>query len=87
MTLPYWTRLSARVINCFRQERFGSIDTNRILDEYKMFKVNFIYKEYLVLVPHNLRCFITRLRISAHSLRIHTGRFGLNRLPRHEDCV
>jgi len=24
------------------------------------------------------------LRISAHSLRIHTGRVGVNRLPKHE---
>ena len=47
-------------------------------------KVNFIYEEYLDLVPHNLRCVITRLRISAHSLRIYTGRFGVNRLPGHE---
>ena len=58
---------------------------NRVLDEYKMFKVNFIYEEYLDLVPHNLkRCIITRLRISAYSLRIHTGRFGVVRLPRHK---
>jgi len=49
-----------------------------------MFKVNFIYEEYLDSVPHNLRCFITRLRIYAHSLRIHTGQFGVNRSPRHE---
>ena len=73
----------SRVIDCFKQEWFGSIDRNRVLDEYKMFKVNFIYEEYLDSVPHNL-CFITRLRISAHSLRIHIGRFGVNRLPRHE---
>jgi len=74
----------SRIIDCFRQEWFGSIDRNRVLDEYNMFKVNFIYEEYLDSVPHNLRCFITRLRISAHSLRIHTGRFGVNRLPKHE---
>ena len=49
-----------------------------------MFKVNFIYEEYLDSVPHNLRCVITRLRISAQSLRIHTGRFGVDKLPRHE---
>ena len=42
-----------------------------------MFKVNFIYEEYLDSVPHNLNCFITILRISAHSLRIHTGRVGV----------
>ena len=74
----------SRVIDCFRQEWFCSIDRNRVLDEYKMFKVNFIYEEYLDLVPHNLRCFITRLRTSAHSLHIHTGRFGVHILPRHE---
>jgi len=63
---------------------FDSIDRYRILDEYNLFKVNFIYEEHLILVPYNLRCFITRLRISAHSLRIHTGRVGVNRLPKHE---
>ena len=65
---------------CKRYKRY----TSRIQTLVKMFKVNFIYEEYLDSVPHNLRCFITRLRISAHSLRIHTGRFGVNRLPRHE---
>ena len=71
-------------MDCFRQDCFCSIDGNLVLDEYKLFKVNLIYEEYLDLVPHNLRCFITRLRISAHSLHIHTERFGVNRLPRHE---
>ena len=65
---------------CKRYKRY----TSRIQTLVKMFKVNFIYEEYLDSVPHNLRCLITRLRISAHSLRIHTGRFGVNRLPRHE---
>ena len=43
----------SRIIDCFRQEWFGSIDRNRLLGEYKMFKVNFIYEEYLGSVPHN----------------------------------
>jgi len=43
----------SRIIDCLRQEWFGSIDRNRVLDEYKMFKVNFIYEEYLDLVTHN----------------------------------
>ena len=63
----------SRIIDCFRQEWFGSIDRNRVLDEYKMYKVHFIYEEHLDLVPYNLRCFITRLRIFAHFLRIYTG--------------
>jgi len=41
------------MIDCLRQKWFGSIDRNRVLDEYKMFKVNFIYEEYLDLVTHN----------------------------------
>ena len=41
------------------------------------------YEEYLDLVSHHLGCFITRLCITAHSLRIHIGRFGVNRVPRH----
>ena len=47
----------SRLIDCFRQEWFGSIDRNRVLDEYKIFKVNFIYEEYLDSVPHNFKMF------------------------------
>ena len=35
-------------------------------------------------MPYNLRCYITRFRIAAHSLRIVTGRFGPNRIPHSE---
>ena len=65
-------------------EWYGEISRSSILEEYKNFKDTFIYEKYLDLVPFDLRFFITRLRISAHTLRIHTGRFGENRLPRHE---
>ena len=54
---------------------------------FSMLTHNHLITVYLDSVPHNLRCFITRLRISAHSLRIHTGRFGVNRYPRHELCL
>jgi len=35
-------------------------------------------------MPFSLRFVITRLRISAHSLRIQTGRYSRQRLPRNE---
>jgi len=35
----------SRNIDCFRQQWFGSIHRNRVLDEYKMFKESFIYEE------------------------------------------
>ena len=73
-----------RLIDCFQQEWFGKINTSSILDEYKLFKLNFNYENYLDIIPHNLRHFVTKIRISAHSLRIHSGRFGVNRLPRNE---
>lgn len=55
-----------------------------MLDLYHSTKSIFEYEHYLDLVPSNLRLFVTRLRISAHTLRIHTGRYSRNRIPRNE---
>ena len=71
-----------RVFDCFQQEWLGEIGRNRILEDYRLFKINFEYENYLDLVPFSLRFFITRLRVSSHRLRIHTGRF--DGTPRHE---
>ena len=49
-----------------------------------MCKLNFCCEEYLDMLPVNLRKFITRLRISAHSLRIQSGRYARNRIQRNE---
>ena len=39
-------------------------------------------------MPFDLSYFLLRLRVSLHSLRIQTGRYGNDRLPRNERiCV
>ena len=51
-------------------------------------KDRFEYENYLDIVPIDLRYFLLRLRVSSHSLRIQTGRYGIDRLPRNERiCV
>ena len=42
------------------------------------------YELYLDVLPNSLRFFVTRIRLSALSLRVQTGRFGSNRNPRNE---
>ena len=73
-----------RAIDNFIQEWNANVDNNQVLFEYKSFKTEFEYESYLDLVPENLRFFITKLRLSVHNLRIHSGRFGANRIPRNE---
>ena len=51
---------------------------------YDNCKVLFNYEVYLDILPESLRCLITRFRISAHSLRIQTGRYARNRIQRNE---
>ena len=44
---------------------------------YKTFKGSFRVEPYIDMVPNrNQRCFLTRLRISAHHLCIETGRYS-----------
>ena len=73
-----------RLIDCYKQEWFSLVERNSLLQEYKHFKSQFSYEQYLDLVPFDLRFLITKLRISSHKLRVHSGRFGENRLPRNE---
>jgi hypothetical protein len=73
-----------RLIDCFVQEWFGNIENTAVIENYKVFKTQFAYEEYLNVLPCNLRYYITRLRLSAHSLRIQTGRYARNHVPRHE---
>ena len=51
--------------------RNGSGQSKEIVYLIKAFKHIF-----LDLVPRDIRFIITKVRISAHSLRIHTGRYG-----------
>lgn len=73
-----------RLIDCFIQRWAADKEDSGVLDLYHSTKSIFEYEHYLDLVPSNLRLFVTRLRISAHTLRIHTGRYSRNRIPRNE---
>ena len=64
-----------RIIDTFMQEWNCLISNNNVLDFYKNIKNTPNYEPYLDIVPNDLRHFITKMRISAHSLRIHTERF------------
>ena len=73
-----------RVIDTFIQEWFGSLRNSSVLDRYSLVKSMFTYELYLDILPNNLRIFYTRLRLSVHPLRIQTGRYGRNFIPREE---
>lgn len=59
-------------------------DNNGVLTLYVNLKVNFEYEAYLNILPSNLRFFISKIRMCSHPLRIHTGRYGVNRVERNE---
>ena len=73
-----------RVLDCFVQEWRGSLERNSVLLEYKYFKNNLTYEPYLDSIPNELRYLVTRIRIAAHSLRIHTERFSRTHIPRND---
>ena len=86
---PVWTQpsrvdpneflpaLEQRLIDQFVQSWQGDLrDTTGKLRTYKLIKEDFRREIYLTLPPY-LRVPRTRLRISAHPLRIETGRYNL----------
>ena len=73
-----------RVIDCFVQEWQGKVDRSAVLDEYKLYTNVFSFEAYLVCVPKDIRMYLTRFRISSHSLRIQTGRYEKNKIARNE---
>ena len=73
-----------RLIDNYTQEWHTSIENSNVLDLYRNCKTNLSYESYLDVLPHSLRMFISRIRLSAHSLRIQTCRYSRNRLPRNE---
>ena len=77
-----------RLIDTFKQEWFGTLSNGTVLDMYRVFKPTIVYESYLDLLPRSLRTQFVKLRISVHSLRIQTGRYGRNNIPRNERyCV
>jgi exonuclease III len=68
----------------FTQEWRTSINNMEVLNLYKYVKDTLEIESYLNnITSRNLRTGVTRLRISAHSLRIQTGRYGRDRIDRN----
>ena len=59
-----------RVVDCFVQEWQSYVDRSAVLEEYKLYKNVFSFEAYLLCVPKYLRMYLTRFRISSHSLRM-----------------
>jgi hypothetical protein len=73
-----------RVIDSYIQQWHTSVESSPVLYTYKWLKLNFGYQTYLDVLPFPLRCNITKIRLSSHSLRIQTGRYGANRIDRNQ---
>jgi len=77
-----------RLIDNFYQTWFANKANSEVLNLYNIVKTNFGYESYLDILSPELRVYLSRIRLSAHSLAIQTGRFGRNRIPRAERyCV
>ena len=73
-----------RVIDCLLPTWHGNVDRSAVLGEYKLYKNIFSFEAYLLCVPKYIRMYLTRFRISSHSLRIQTGRYEKNKIARNE---
>ena len=73
-----------RVIDNYIQIWHSSVENNSVLELDKNCKELYSYENYLNILPKDLRFYITRIRMSAHTLRVQTGRYGQNRIPRSE---
>ena len=72
-----------RVIDEFIQNWHVHIDNSKSLILYKNLKEHFLPELYINVLPLKLRTVITKMRISAHQLRIETGRYARNHTERH----
>ena len=75
-----------RIIDSFLQSWYSDVESSSVLSVlYKYIKPEFCYSFYLEkCIPRNFRVNLTRLRLSSHSLRVETGRYGSNRIPRSD---
>ena len=72
-----------RVIYEFIQNWHVHIDNSKLLLLYKNLKEHFLPEFYINVLPPKLRTVITKIRISAHQLRIETGRYARTHIERH----
>ena len=78
------TQFKDRVIDTYKTEWFRSLESSSILDMYKIFKSSLLYETYLDYIPRHLRSYLTKLRLSVLPLRIQTGRYNRNNIPRNQ---
>ena len=71
-----------RVIDVLKQEWLHKISVSGSLILYKTVKHSLEIGHYLDVLPGNLRCALSKLRLSAHQLKIETGRYTRNKLDR-----
>ena len=77
-----------RVIDYFMQSWNTDKENSSVLCLFNHVKTSFVYENYLDILPNNLRFFLTRIRISSHSLNVQVGRYQRNRTIRSERyCV
>jgi hypothetical protein len=55
-----------------------------VLELYKNCKELYSYENYRNILPKGLRFYITNIRMSTHTLRVQTGIYGQNIIPRSE---
>ena len=75
-----------RVIDCFLQKLTSDITNSPLLNSFYIYLYKSFEMANYLKILHNktYRNCLSRLRLSAHKLRIETGRYGANRLPRSE---
>ena len=75
------------MIDVFHQSWLREVERSEVLILYKEINVLICYEPYLNICICNTRSYrkvLTQLRLSSHSLRIQTGRYGRNREERRE---
>ena len=79
----FLTEFKQRLIDNFVQSFHSDLRNNKVLTLYSLIKIDFSCSAYLNIIRNqSLRCFLTKLRLSSHSLRIETGRYGNVRVDR-----
>ena len=72
--------------SCIMEQLNQQLIQDKKLKTYALFKTTFKFETYLDIIPSfKVRSCLSKLRLSAHNLRIETGRFfGNNKIPRIE---
>ena len=73
-----------RVIDEFHQTMYSHISNSTVLTTYRYLKTNSGIEKNLNALPCKLFNYISKLRLSSHSLRIETGSYGNDRIERNQ---